>query len=312
MASAGNGNVRAHETTPSMFVTSILNGLAATSSSRDRTKLNNNEIPEAIRPLFSTLHLLFPHILLDALDLFDRGLVTRLKVHSGKDVEVENKLNEESQSHFASLEPVSRATTRLERGDLDLPPKKFYHVQSAQILPHYRKFDRFSIQSLQETSSNQSHHAAQTYQVHLDAWNCSCPAFAYAAFSNPTVTDSAITSASDMDHQMKASPQQKHGRDVTAERVQQVPQTLIQFGGLVEAWRTSCLEATNLVAFSKSTSSSSSEMPPVCKHLLASSLAEVCPEIFPNISASSGTGLGLGGVVEHSISPQEAAGWASG
>jgi len=312
MASAGTGDVRAHESTPSMFVTSILNALAATSSLLDGTKLNNNEIPETIRPLFSTLHMLFPHILLDALDLLDRGLVTRLKVHSNKDVEVENKLNEESQSHFASLESVSRATTQLERGDLDLQPKKFYHVQSAQLLPHHRKFDRFSLPSLQETSSNQSHHATQTYQVHLDAWNCSCPAFAYAAFSNPTVTESAITSLSDIDHRRRASPQQKHDRVATAGRVQQIPQTLVQFGGLVEAWRTSCLEATDLVAFSTSRSLSSSEMPPVCKHLLASSLAEVCPEIFPNISASAGYGPGLSGVVERSISTQDAAGWASG
>jgi len=314
----------AHATTPSMLITSILNALAATSSPLGVTNSNDTEVTEALRPLFSTLHLLFPHVLLDALDLLDRGLVTRFKVQSKKDTEIENKLNEEAQLYPSTglVSPVTRAETTepetntrsgTEKG-AELLTKKFYYVQSTQMLSHYRKFDRVNYQNLQDATSNESHRVVQTYQVHLDAWNCSCSAFAYAAFSNPTILEStAILADQRIPRRMNNlsdAHQRKHSHIGTGESIQWMSQAFVQFGGVIAALRTLNLASTHTIFSPTSTPSIPSIMPPVCKHLLACTLAEACPELFPIIVDSAG--ICLGGIVERVISSEEAAGWAPG
>ena len=83
--------------------------------------------PES-RNVFLTLYALFEKEFLPALDLLDRGLVTRLKVRD-------------------------QATSLL-------------LVRSAQ----------------QHNSRNPAYEHINHYEVRLDAWSCSCPAFTFAAF----------------------------------------------------------------------------------------------------------------------------------
>lgn len=81
-----------------------------------------------VRNLFLTLYALFEQELLPALDLLDRGLISRLK--------------------------VPNANLRL------------LLVRSAQ----------------QPNSRNPAYEHVNYYEVRLDAWSCSCPAFTFAAF----------------------------------------------------------------------------------------------------------------------------------
>ncbi|KAI9788785.1 MAG: hypothetical protein M1816_006566 [Peltula sp. TS41687] len=104
--------------------------------------------------LFVTLHCLFPNDLLPALDLLDRQLVTRLVV---------------SAQHPDGQQQHEDATS-------------VYYVRSAQA-PSRSRYQ-----------SGPSNHATtgQHYEVRLRAWNCSCPAFTFAAFGNISSDDDNV------------------------------------------------------------------------------------------------------------------------
>lgn len=116
-------------------------------------------IPPSQRPLLLTLHVLFPNLLLPALDLLDRGLVTRLvRKYSGA----------QDEQPGGDGEPVS--------GDLNASSKP--------------KDDIFIVRSLASTLSRRTRDfnlSSKRYVVHLNAWNCSCASFTFDAFpSHPT------------------------------------------------------------------------------------------------------------------------------
>jgi hypothetical protein len=113
--------------------------------------LDNANISTSARNLLLTLHVLFPSQFLPALDILDRRLITRLVQHSTADDEI--------------FTPATSKTSLA-----------FHLVQSA---------------ASQQTAGTSRFHdviAPQYYEVRLLAWNCSCPAFAFAAFP-PGVED---------------------------------------------------------------------------------------------------------------------------
>lgn len=109
------------------------------------------------RRLLLTLHVIFPGMLLPAVDLLDRKLVTRMTF-----VEA------------AAARPVSSS-----QGDdaADEP--------AAPDTPE--TISVYAVKSVYSTLSRRRRDAAtagppRTYLVHLDAWNCSCAGFALEAF----------------------------------------------------------------------------------------------------------------------------------
>lgn len=121
-------------------------------------------VPISHRHLLTTLHVLFPTLLLPALDLLDRGLVTRLVLEGG-----------------------GRPTTS---EDQDGPgpgpgaPKGTYVVRSARSAhPHPRRQ-----QQQQQQQATTPAAASGAYVARLGAWNCTCAAFAFAAFPTTTTT----------------------------------------------------------------------------------------------------------------------------
>ena len=106
-------------------------------------RLSTSASTDDARSALLTLHMLFPHELLPALDLLDRCLVTRL---------------------FLPTKPSSSTEPNLE----------VFYVQSASATQEAN------------TGRYRSQHAttswASTYEVHLDSWNCTCPAFNVNAF----------------------------------------------------------------------------------------------------------------------------------
>ncbi|KAI0112803.1 hypothetical protein F4776DRAFT_342394, partial [Hypoxylon sp. NC0597] len=158
--------------TPRQFITSLIDSLpsiptpasptsplAAPSAGANPLKL----IPPAYRPLLTTLHALYPLTLLPALDLLDRRLATRIIVRP-PDLQQDATLKKGAETapyHDNEKQGEGEATTR---------SPSFYIVRSAQP-QHPRRGHASS-----ETSSGLS------YVVRLEAWNCTCAAFAFAAF----------------------------------------------------------------------------------------------------------------------------------
>ncbi|KAL7624565.1 Coproporphyrinogen-III oxidase [Parahypoxylon ruwenzoriense] len=101
-------------------------------------------IPPAHRPLLTTLYALYPLTLLPALDLLDRRLATRIVI--------------------CAPDPSGAAAAAT-------ADNHFYLVRSAQ--PPSRRHG---------SSSASSNAGGPSYVVRLDAWNCTCAAFAFAAF----------------------------------------------------------------------------------------------------------------------------------
>jgi hypothetical protein len=113
------------------------------------------------RSLMLTLHFLFPHDLLPALDLLDRKLVTCLQVR---------------EPPVASQDPTINKARSL--------VSETYYVQSASAvtskLPRSTKF------------RNTFNPSDTCYEVHLDSWSCSCPGFAYSAFGGFDVGEEEV------------------------------------------------------------------------------------------------------------------------
>ncbi|KAL8801649.1 MAG: hypothetical protein Q9200_006876 [Gallowayella weberi] len=117
----------------------------------------------AIKSLLLTLHVLFPNELLPALDLLDRRLVTRLIL----DPSARND-HEESEEGLPSHDSKQHVK---EKG------RTVYYVRSSQ-----QPRSRFA------SGSSRTYDAlagiGQSYEVRLTAWNCSCPAFAFASVAS--------------------------------------------------------------------------------------------------------------------------------
>ena len=180
------------------------------------------------KPLFLTLHCLFPNELLPALDLLDRRLVTRLVLHDQGNDDCGDQ-----QSDLPGIAEQARNQSTSELPTTNLQQREgrcsIHHVRSSN-----QKHSRFSKRD-ESTTAEEVH-----YEVRLQAWNCSCAAFAFAAFSGGWDASEAFENAKafafdagDMDGR------QRQGRNGW------------QFGGV-----TTCDDV------------------PVCKHLLACVLAE--------------------------------------
>ncbi|ORY64292.1 uncharacterized protein BCR38DRAFT_211414 [Pseudomassariella vexata] len=105
-------------------------------------------LPPSARPVLSTLHVIYPSLILPALDLLDRHLVTRVLV----------------------LDPPS-ASDEAAQAQLDASAATFHLVRSAR-------------QRRRGRDSNREEIAGPTYVVRTVAWNCSCAAFAFSAFTS--------------------------------------------------------------------------------------------------------------------------------
>ncbi|KAK3321422.1 hypothetical protein B0T19DRAFT_265516 [Cercophora scortea] len=234
-------------------------------------------VPVAYRHLIVTLHVLFPNLLLPALDVLDRGLVGR--------VELEDNT------------PSSHPTSAAGAGTY------FYLVRSAGSVQTRRK----------DGSGGTGGGGGGQYIVRLGAWNCTCAAFAFAAFPVMEETVKAgegegeggdalqqqterqlpitSTTAATLINDSTDTEQVTSDEQPPLESTSTVPSTSISnnnkqghedasqeekwsFGGLSTDGRT--YETNNNSSSNNSNSSSGGigGAVPVCKHLLACLLAE--------------------------------------
>lgn len=152
-------------------------------------------IPQAQRPLLATLHVLFPSLLLPALDLLDRGLVARLRL--------------------VAAPSGARGGDRSHQGDADVDVSMDGDVRIMTDAAGARDDDEegrgggeasscvYQVRSARNNNNNDDRHHQKKlsssrrarggggggdvvyYVVHTAAWSCTCAAFAFAAFPSP-------------------------------------------------------------------------------------------------------------------------------
>lgn len=127
-----------------------------------------DEARDPSRELILTLHVLFPNLVLPALDLLDRQLVEKIQVASGEN----------------------------SSANLDQPPRRA-DSRARVEQPHRRVAPRpsvYCVRSLPLTASSRAatcgprdrREGSRSHTVHLGVWNCSCAAFALDKYSGPT------------------------------------------------------------------------------------------------------------------------------
>lgn len=164
---------------PRQLTTKLVDSLPRSPDPSIGNPLHN--APESKQHLLS-LHVLFPNELLPALDLLDRGLVTRMYVGS----EEHDTQPDETQGQSATS---ARPPEQSERHCSEATDE---HVKDDLSDSHntYKGIGTYHVRSAQQNSSrvgpsryrNAAYEHTPYYEVRLNAWSCSCPAFAFSAF----------------------------------------------------------------------------------------------------------------------------------
>lgn len=188
------------------------------------SKLSTSQLSK-VKPLMLTLHCLFPNELLLALDILDRRLVRRFTVENEDDENIFNASNTTKERGAAlHAQPQQNDTTWQRRRTAEEEEEIFF------------------VRSTSATSSGRSHAGIEkNYEVRLQAWNCTCPAFALSVFRGMELFDDVEPSLCQDD---------------------------------VEDGQGDCRFGGTLTRDSVTT------YPPVCKHLLACILGARCPALF--------------------------------
>ncbi|KAL7806497.1 hypothetical protein V8C26DRAFT_416363 [Trichoderma gracile] len=154
--------------------TSLADAAAAAASSSEATAAARPSLAERSnwRRQLLTLHVIFPNLLLPALDLLDRGLVSRLVVGADGEEKAAAAATQTQTHAIAEAGAGARSTSTDE------------HADSNNITG---RIHTYTVQSAASTTSRRKRHTPlrnKTYAVHLDAWNCSCGGFALDAYSH--------------------------------------------------------------------------------------------------------------------------------
>ncbi|KAK2047338.1 hypothetical protein LZ31DRAFT_152483 [Colletotrichum somersetense] len=197
---------------PRVAITNLINSLTSaslpplspnTATTGDAGDAQNplRSLPQSHRPVLVTLHVLFPSLVLPALDLLDRNLITRVVPEpastSGCGRGGDDPADPAPAYHRRSPEHAHDAGAADAQESSPLLPSQNY--------PHPEKIPRSSsaafhlVRSMASTMTRRSHAVATsaspstTYLVRLDAWNCTCANFAFEAFPASTATVGDVT-----------------------------------------------------------------------------------------------------------------------
>lgn len=204
-----------------------------------------------VKPLLLTLHSIFPNELLLALDVLDRKLVTRYTVQPDTSQETRGDGNREEQEAQLGLSEDKR-----DAGGI-------YFVKS-------------STAPATSTNNNGWHSHPQqierSYEVCLNSWNCTCPAFALATFqelASGSANDEASRrpGALERHETVEGGGQEQKGDCYAGDG--RIKSLYWIFGGKL----TQSPTCSKRCAFMH-------DSPAICKHLLACVLCSQCPGLF--------------------------------
>ncbi|OAX80968.1 hypothetical protein ACJ72_04688 [Emergomyces africanus] len=254
---------------------------------------NNNKNPlsqlpapllSKVKPLLLTLHCLFPNELLLALDILDRNGVTRYyDNYNPKPRSSEAAADKEQQQHGG--------------GDVD-GGIYFVHSSSAPSSSSYssgmnltRPNNNNNTYNYNNKNTNNNDNPAKTHLVCLNAWNCSCPAFALAAYQHldslqttTTTTEAQQSSSGGVEGENDLPPFAPQPRHVYHDNDNNDDDDVSYRGNNTPFTSASASASTSQFFFGGTlTRSSRKNMhygTPVCKHLLACLLGSQCPALF--------------------------------
>ncbi|CAJ2510827.1 Uu.00g064520.m01.CDS01 [Anthostomella pinea] len=151
-----------------------------TTTSKTNTVTTNplKVLPPAYRPLLTTLHVLYPSTLLPALDLLDRRLVTHIIIQDGNAPTAERPGAEQDPKAKARPPPTKRPGAAA----------AYHLVRSAQPQQQLRA---------NRPNPNAAVARGAVYVVRLQAWNCTCAAFAFCAFPREDNTNTYLSHNND-------------------------------------------------------------------------------------------------------------------
>ena len=209
---------------PRAVLTELLSQLQQATNSTDTTSNPLKDASPSSKNILLTFHVLYPNEFLSALDLLDRCLLTRYVVRT----------DNPDQERESAAEPTTADATPVENNNAT-------STEIAEDRPSPRKTPLYFVRSAQQPRSYGAGRTydplATHYEVRPAAWNCSCPALAFAAF--PGFVGSASSDDGEADLHMARAEREDGG---------------LGFGGLGRG----------------------NGMPPACKHLLACVLVEQC------------------------------------
>ena len=132
-----------------------------------------------------SLQVLFPNEFLPALDLLDRKLVTRFQIGIEEPAPTTAESTTVAHDATTSSPDMQLQDTQMQDNEPPTEPHANPQPPTTQIPPIPPSKDTVHyVRSAQQRSSrfSTSHDSTITYEVRLLAWNCTCPAFAFAAF----------------------------------------------------------------------------------------------------------------------------------
>lgn len=261
-----------------------------------------------IKPIILTLHCLFPNDFLPALNILDRNLVHALSVETDtaaantETAEAEAETEAEPADNHAIVADLSADTatnntashrnTCPDRDQGQSQHNGIFLVKSASTVPVQPPAQPSGPGPGQAQTQTQTPSAAgpspssgteKSYEVRLQAWNCTCPGFTLSAFNkynNNNNNDTTPFYGDGIPFQGLAETGTSPGRDM---EMQMEMSTSYPFGG-------------NLTLQSQD---QGGNVPvPVCRHILACLLFVRCPF--------------FGGGFWRGVSVEEMAGWCAG
>lgn len=317
---------------PTAFITALLEQLATISSASGKGAAHPAQLPPEARTILLTLHVLFPHTLLDALDLLDRGLVIKL-IYAPASAPIDitsGTRGTQAQSVLADA-GIGRDEEQRGLGDVQSPEVSAsssshvqvheqvrWHVMSSQSLPsedrsrwHSRNREQQSrsYDSSRRTSSHYDSYDGReessgsigggtSYAVHLKAWNCSCPAFAFAAVATTKSTMPQVSTRAQRGESGEHDPHDDRAGAATSVNHREIEDVWYRhlLSGSEAYLRQGTARTTTALPFGGLTDISSQSaretVPPTCKHLLACLLAEKCPAFFVPTTIEKDNGVG--------------------
>jgi len=274
------------------LLTSLISTIASSTKQQNQSEGTSNPLSNTpatsqnTKSAFLTLHSLFPHDFLPALDLLDRGLVTRFVLAREPEVQEPPEENVAGGENDDTGDPENeRQRTETLRDDNQTEQRPHSEPQANHAKSKRKRKETivYQVRSAQRTkTSSRSDHPTSTttttgtsYEVRLKAWNCSCPAFAFAALPVDAAENGSRDDAIGGDEDDAGYGLTGHHSD-TAARDGGDDIAWLGFGGLTRG-----------------------KDVPVCKHILACVVAERC-QGFEQL------------VDEKKVGVEEVAGWAAG
>ncbi|KAL2891989.1 ubiquitin carboxyl-terminal hydrolase family protein [Ceratocystis lukuohia] len=228
------------------FLSSLISSIPGPLPTQLEAVYDIEAVAQARRSLLSTLHVIFPSLLLPALDLIDRGFVVRILM---KTMPAEAEAEAE-----AIIVAETTTTTAAQTQARRLPGFLVYSATTPSTHFHGHRKRASTAAGLSGTIASIG---GKVHLVSLTAWNCSCPSFAYDAFASHCHSD-----RNDSDEENKQEyVGEKSGNGG------QYSQNSVGCGARVAGERVSGDVFGGLTRGSA---------PPCCKHILACLLAERC------------------------------------